>query len=119
MLNLLEQQLVGPNGGQPLSFQKDVFGPLGDRITLISDFKKPIKEDSQRMLLAVALEDTKAFQNTLTRLFEIAGAAPEKREFQGTTIYDFDCQHAQSQRRRATRRLKGRSASRSPRTRCS
>jgi len=90
MLNLIEQQLVGPNGGQPLSFQNDVFGPLGDRITLISDFKKPINEDSQRMLLAVALEDTKAFQNTLTRLFEIAGAAPKKREFQGTTIYDFE-----------------------------
>ena len=89
MVNLIEQQLVGPNGGQPLSFQNDVFGPLGDRITLISDFKKPIKEDSQRMLVAVALEDTKAFQNTLTRLFEITGAAPEKREFQGTTIYDF------------------------------
>ena len=50
MINLIEQQLVGPNGGQPLSFQNDIFGPLGDRITLISDFKKPIKEDSQRML---------------------------------------------------------------------
>jgi len=90
MVNLIEQQLVGPNGGQPLSFQNDVFGPLGDRITLISDFKKPIKEDSQRMLAAVALEDTKAFQNTLTRLFEITGAAPEKRDFQGTPIYDFN-----------------------------
>ena len=90
MVNLVEQQLVGPNGGQPLSFQNDVFGPLGDRITVISDFKKPIKEDSQRMLVAVSLEDTKAFQNTLSRLLEIAGAAPEKREFQGTTIYDFD-----------------------------
>ena len=90
MVNMVEQQLVGPNGGQPLSFQNDVFGPLGDRITVISDFKKPIKEDSQRMLVAVSLEDTKAFQNTLSRLLEIAGAAPEKREFQGTTIYDFD-----------------------------
>ncbi len=90
MINLLEQQLAGPNGGQPLSFQHDVFGPLGDRITLITDFKKPIKEDSQRTLVAVALEDTKAFQNTLTRLFELAGAAPQKREFQGTTIYDFE-----------------------------
>jgi hypothetical protein len=89
MVNLIEQQLVGPNGGQPLSFQNDVFGPLGDRVTLISDFKKPIKEDSQRMLAGIALEDTKAFQNTLTRLFEVTGAAPEKREFQGTTIYDF------------------------------
>jgi len=88
MINLIEQQLVGPNGGVALSFKNDVFGPLGDRVTLISDFAKPIKEDSQRMLLAIALEDTKAFQNTLTRLFEMTGLAPEKREFQGTTIYD-------------------------------
>jgi hypothetical protein len=90
MVNLLEQQLVGPEGGQPLSFQNDVFGPLGDRITLISDFKKPITPESQRMLGAIALEDTKAFQNTLTRLLQITGSAPAKREFQGTTIYDFD-----------------------------
>ena len=89
MVNVIEQQLVGPNGGQPLSFQNDFFGPIGDRITVISDFKKPIKEDSQRMLAAIALEDTKAFQSTMQRLFEITGAAPEKREFQGTTIYDF------------------------------
>ena len=90
LLNMVEQGLVGPNGGQPLSFQNDVFGPLGDRITVISDFKKPIKEDSQRMLVAVSLEDTKAFQNTLSRLLELTGVAPQKREFQGTTIYDLD-----------------------------
>jgi hypothetical protein len=89
MINVLEQQLVGPQGGQPLSFQNDLFGPLGDRITIISDFKKPIKDDSQRMLLAVALEDGKAFQNTFTRILELAQLAPQKREFQGTTIYDF------------------------------
>ncbi len=90
MLQVLEQQLAGPEGGQPLSFQKDIFGPLGDRITMISDFKKPIKEDSQRLLVGVALEDAKAFQGTLSRIIEMAGAAPKKREFQGTTIYDFD-----------------------------
>ena len=53
VLDVLEQQLVGPNGGEPLNFKKDIFDPLGDRITLISDFKKPVTEDSQRMLLAV------------------------------------------------------------------
>ena len=90
MLNVLEQQLAGPEGGQPLSFQKDLFGPLGDRLTMISDFKKPIKEDSQRVLVGVALEDAKAFQSTLGRVIELAGAAPKKRDFQGTTIYDFD-----------------------------
>ncbi|WP_165248431.1 hypothetical protein [Paludisphaera soli] len=90
MLNVLEQQLIGPEGGQPLSFQKDVFGPLGNRLTLIGDFKKPIKEDSQRLVLSVALEDAKAFQATLDRVVEISRAAPRKRDFQGTTILDFD-----------------------------
>jgi len=89
MLNLLEQQLVGPNGGEPISLKKDVFGPLGDRLTLISDFKKPVKEDSQRLLLGVALDDSKAFTNTLTKVLGMTGGAPTKREFQGTTIYDF------------------------------
>jgi hypothetical protein len=90
MLNLVEQQLVGPNGGQPLSFKNDFFGPLGDRLTLVSDFKKPIKEDSQRYLLGIALEDAKAFQGTLNQIFQITQGAPRKREFQGTTIYDVD-----------------------------
>jgi len=90
MLQVLEQQLVGPNGGEPLKFQNDIFGPLGDRITLISDFKKPVKEDNQRMVLAIALEDAKAFQNTLNKLIGIAGGNPKKREFQETTIYDFE-----------------------------
>jgi Protein of unknown function (DUF3352) len=89
MINLVQQQLVGPEGGQPLDFKADIFGPLGNRISVITDYKKPIKEDSQRTLMAVALENPKAFQNTLTRLLQIANAAPEKREFQGTTIYDF------------------------------
>ena len=89
MLQLLQQQLVGPNGGEPLDLQKDIFGPLGDRLTLISDFKKPIKEDSQRLLLAISLEDSKKFLVTLGRIIEIAGGVPAKRDFQGTTIYDF------------------------------
>ncbi len=90
MLNVLEQQLVGPNGGEPLSFKKDIFDPLGDRVTLISDFKKPISEENQRMLLAVALEDSKTFQNTMNKLIALSGGTPKKREFQGTTIYDFE-----------------------------
>jgi len=90
VLNVLEQQLVGPNGGEPLNFKKDIFGPLGNRITLISDFKKPITEESQRLVLAVALDDASAFQGTLTKLIGLANGAPKKREFQGATIYDFD-----------------------------
>jgi hypothetical protein len=90
ILNVLEQQLVGPNGGEPISFQKDIFGPLGNRITMITDYKKPIKEDSQRTLIAVALSDSKAFERTFTKLIGLLGGEPKKREFQGTTIYDFE-----------------------------
>lgn len=88
LLNVLEQQLVGPNGGDPLSFQKDLFGPLGSRITVISDITKPIKPDSQRMLVGVGLDDSAAFAKTLQKLFDLGGLEPKKREFQGTTIYD-------------------------------
>lgn len=90
MLDVLQQQLVGPNGGPGLNFQKDIFGPLGDRVSVISDFKKPVKEDSQRMLIGVTLEDSKAFEGTLNKVIALAGAAPKSREFRGTTIYDFD-----------------------------
>jgi hypothetical protein len=90
MLNVLEQNLVGPNGGDPLSFKKDIFGPLGNRITTITDFKKPITEDSQRSLVAVALDDSQTFQETLGKLINLSGLTPKKREFQGTTIHDFE-----------------------------
>ncbi len=84
VIDNVEQQLGG------LSFKADLFGPLGDRITLISDFKKPVDEKSQRLLLAIALDDSKAFQNSLNKIFDLAKASPEKRTFQGTTIYDFE-----------------------------
>lgn len=94
VLNVLEQQLVGPNGGEPINLKKDIFDPLGNRITILSDFKKPITEDSQRMVLAVALgndsKDATTIQNTITKLIGLSGATPKKREFKGATIYDFD-----------------------------
>jgi hypothetical protein len=85
----LQAGLVPPNGGDPIDLQKDLFGPLGNRMTVITDFKKPIKEDSQRFLFGIALTDTKKFQATFNKIIEIAGGAPVKRDFQGTTIYDF------------------------------
>jgi len=88
-LGNVEKQIAGPNG-EGISFQKDVFGPLGNRITVVTDFKKPVTDKSQRVLFAVALQDSKAFQNTLSKLLAIAKQSPKKREFQGTTIYDFD-----------------------------
>jgi hypothetical protein len=89
MLNTLQQGLLGPDG-EPLNIEKEVFGTLGDRVSIITDFKKPIKEDSQRTLLAIALKDPKTFQNTFGKILALVSASPKKRDFQGTTIYDFE-----------------------------
>jgi hypothetical protein len=88
-LDQAQKALAGPDG-PGIDLKRDVFGPLGDRITIVSDFKKPIKEDSQRILLAVALDDSKAFQETLNKVFKAANYEPKKRTFQGATIYDFE-----------------------------
>jgi hypothetical protein len=88
LLQNLEQNIGGPGGN--LSFRRDLFAPMANRITVISDFKKPITESSQRTLLALALDDAKAFQTTFNKILALAEANPRKREFQGTTIYDFD-----------------------------
>jgi hypothetical protein len=88
----LEQQLAGPQG-DGLAFEKDIFGPLGDRITVIGDVKKSTGEDGlpeQRLLFAVALEDPKAFENTLNKIYKLFNASPKERKFQGATIYDFE-----------------------------
>ena len=85
VLEQVEQGLAGN-----LKFKDDLFGPLGKRITTISDFKKQATEGNQRGVVAIALDDAKTFQNTLNKIFDIAGAAPKQRSFQGTTIYDFD-----------------------------
>ncbi len=86
----IEGQLAVPGQNETLKFDKDIFGPLGNRVTIVGDYKKPINEKSQRILFGIALDDSKAFESTLSKLFQISGAAPKKRDFQGTTIYDFD-----------------------------
>lgn len=82
------QRGIDPNGG--FDIKKDVIGPLGNRVTILSDLKKPITEKSQRTLFAIELDDEKAFLATFNKLIAVANASPKKRDFQGTTIYDFD-----------------------------
>lgn len=91
VLAAMEQNLAGPQG-EGLKFERDIFGPLGDRLTIISDFKKESgqPEASQRILFALALEDAKATQATLNKVLDLTNAQPKKREFQGTTLYDFE-----------------------------
>ncbi|MFO0961150.1 MAG: DUF3352 domain-containing protein, partial [Isosphaeraceae bacterium] len=98
LLQNLQQQLVPPgaNNAGGFDFQRDLFKPLGNRITIISDFKKPITENSQRNLLAIAVDDPKAIQSSLNKLIELAELNTRKRDFQGTTIYDIELPNVQN-----------------------
>jgi hypothetical protein len=88
VLGTLEQNLAGP-GGEGLKFERDLFGPLGDRISVVSDLKTSNSEPVQRILFAIALDDAKAFQATLNKVLDLTGAQPKKRDFNGATVYDF------------------------------
>jgi hypothetical protein len=91
-LENVERGLQGP-GGETIRFQQDIFGPIGDRVSIIADFDgegEEIAAEDQQGLVAFALEDEQAFQNSLNKIFAIAGMAPKKRDFQGTTIYDIE-----------------------------
>ncbi len=83
-----EKALAEQEGG--LNLKADLLGPLGKRVTAISDYKKPVTETSQRVVIGIELDDTKTAQNTLNKILDLAGASPKKRTFQGETIYDFD-----------------------------
>lgn len=89
----IEQSLKGPNG-ETLSLENDITGPLGDRVSIVADFRprggEPVSAEDQRTLLAIALDDAEAFRGTLNKVFAIAGLEVKKREFQGTTVYDFE-----------------------------
>ena len=82
------QRAVGPNGD--FDFKKDVFAPLGNRISILSDLKKPITDKSQRSIFAIALDDEKTILSTFNKILDLTKASPKKRDFQGTTIYDFE-----------------------------
>ncbi|GIW87151.1 MAG: hypothetical protein KatS3mg108_1475 [Isosphaeraceae bacterium] len=88
VLEQMEKALADQEGG--LNIRADLLGPLAKRVTAIQDYKKPITETSQRMLIAIGLDDTKAMQATMNKILDLAGASPKKRTFQGETIYDFD-----------------------------
>lgn len=88
-VGVIEQQISG--AGEPISFQKDIFDPLGDRITVASITKADAKPgEIPPSLFGIALENAKTFQATINKLMKLAGSQPQKREFQGVDIHDIE-----------------------------
>lgn len=87
-LEMLLEKALGPEG-QKIDLQKDIVNKLGKRVTLVTDYSRPITAYSQRMLVAVEVSDAKGFSQTLSKLANLVpGGGVEKREFQGSLIYE-------------------------------
>jgi hypothetical protein len=90
VIEQVEQSLAEAAGGEGLSIEKDIIEPLGKKIIAISDFQKPAGEVQQRAVFAVALDDENGAQKTVNKIIEMTKSSPNKRNFQGTTIYEFE-----------------------------
>jgi hypothetical protein len=86
----VEQSLAEAAGGEGISIEKDIFAPLGKKLIAISDFQKPITDQSQRALFAIGLDDDNTAQKTVNKIIEMTKASPKTRSFQGSTIYEFE-----------------------------
>lgn len=83
------QNEIQKNINDPLEvveFQKDLLGATSGRFTLMTWIEKPIKLDSQAVLIGVQLKDPKAFQETIDKLVEKYKDNIEKTAY-GATPY--------------------------------
>lgn len=73
--------------GPMIDIPKDLIGNMGERATLITDYRLPITPKSERLLVAIELTDEKTVAKTIDKAM---GADPDakKRVFDGHTIWE-------------------------------
>lgn len=88
----VEQMLAGPDPQNPLlNLKNDLIGPLGNRVTFISDYVVEESKPNPRILLAWELEDSQKLVELFDRLMALAGGALplETTSVNGNTVYTF------------------------------
>lgn len=85
-------QLAQQEGGPKVHLKKDVIDVISGRIQVVMEpGKKTGDEPAQdRVVVALGLKDAKKFQATLTKLTKVPGFPGQTREFQGSTIIEFE-----------------------------
>ncbi|NLX55619.1 MAG: hypothetical protein GXY58_10930 [Planctomycetaceae bacterium] len=88
--DLLEDIIVSlakDKDGPQVDLRKDLIHHFAQRASLITDCRRPITPDSERLLVAIELTNPEAVQQTLNKAFESDPDA-EKREFEGQVIWE-------------------------------
>jgi hypothetical protein len=88
----VEGMLAGPDPANPLlNLKNDLIGPLGNRITVITDYITEESSYNPRFLIAWELENSQKLTELFDRLLALAGGALplETQSVNGNTVYTF------------------------------
>ncbi len=88
--DLMEEIIVGlaeDKDGPQVDLRKDLVAHFGERVSLISDCRRPITPDSERLMVAIELTNPEAVSVTIDKAFN-ADPDAEKREFEGHVIWE-------------------------------
>ncbi len=85
--NLLQGQVFD---NLQIDFEKDLLSSLEGRLTMVTWFQQPVSLQSQNMLFAVKLKDTKVVQGVLDALATRFNQVIARREFAGKKYFKVD-----------------------------
>jgi hypothetical protein len=88
--DLLEDIIVSlakDKDGPQVDLRNDLIRHFAERASMITDCRRPITPESERLLFAIELTNPEAVQQTLNKAFESDPDA-EKREFEGQVIWE-------------------------------
>ena len=87
--DLMEEIIVGlakDKDGPQVDLRKELIAHLAERVSVITDCRRPITPESERLMFAVALTDPEAVRVTIEKAFKTEEAV--KREFEGHVIWE-------------------------------
>jgi hypothetical protein len=79
----IEQDAFGPQ----VNIRDELVAHMGNRVTLITDYKTPITVNSERSVIAIEAKDEKALADTVARIMEKEPDV-ERREFGGFVVWE-------------------------------
>ncbi len=88
--DLMEEIIIGlaeDKDGPQVDLRKDLIAHFGDRASLVSDCRRPVTPDSERLMVAIELTNPEAVRAALDKAFSVDPDA-EKREFEGHIIWE-------------------------------
>jgi hypothetical protein len=74
--------------GSPLNLRKELVEHLGQRVSLMTDYKEPITTTSERLLLAVDVKNEAAVAKAIEKMFK-NDPTVKPVKFKGLTIWEF------------------------------